>query len=89
MFCSWRDVNHPFPSSAKVKETVEVYFDRPSMPSRPVVGRNLRYLLFNPAIGCFLSAPFPIDYSLPSKFRCHYVSLTASLNKVERSKTGQ
>ena len=88
MSCSWRDVNHPSPFSAKVKETVELYFDRPSMRSRPVLGRNLRYLLFNPATGCFLSAPFQLIIQ-SSKFRRLYVSLTATLNKVERSKTGQ
>jgi hypothetical protein len=33
-----RDVDHPTPSSAEVKERVELYLYSPSGPSRPVLG---------------------------------------------------
>ena len=41
---SGRGVNHPHPSSAEVKETVELYFYSPSGPSCPVLGRNMSFL---------------------------------------------
>jgi len=33
-----RDVDHPLPSNAKIKENVEPYLCSPSGPSWPVVG---------------------------------------------------
>jgi hypothetical protein len=36
-----RGVDHPSPSSARVKERVEIYLYSPSGPSRPVTGRTL------------------------------------------------
>ena len=36
-----RDVNHPPPSSAEVKQTVELYVYSPTGPSWPVLGRPL------------------------------------------------
>jgi hypothetical protein len=36
-----RSVDHPPPSSAEVKERVELYLNSPSGPSWPVVGRTL------------------------------------------------
>ena len=36
-----RGVNHPLPSSAKVKERVELYLNSPSVPSWPVLDRSL------------------------------------------------
>ena len=41
-----RDGDHPPPSSAEVKERVELYLYSPSGPSWPVLGRNLPYNLF-------------------------------------------
>jgi hypothetical protein len=37
-----RGVDHPPPSSAEVKERVELYIYSPSGPSWPVLGRTLR-----------------------------------------------
>jgi hypothetical protein len=39
-----RGVDHPPPSSAEVKERVELYLYSPSRPSRPVLGWNLPLL---------------------------------------------
>ena len=39
-----RGVNHPPPSSAEIKERVELYIYSPSEPSWPVLGRTLSYL---------------------------------------------
>ena len=41
---SGRDVNHPIPSSAEIKERVELYPYSPSGSSCPVLKRNLLYL---------------------------------------------
>jgi hypothetical protein len=38
-----RGVNHPPPSSAEVKERVELHFQSLSGPSWPVLGRNLPF----------------------------------------------
>ena len=38
-----RDVNHPSPSSAEVKERVELYLYSPYAPSWPVLGQNLHF----------------------------------------------
>jgi hypothetical protein len=40
---SGRGVNHPTPSSAEVKERVELYLYSPSGPSWPVLKRTLRF----------------------------------------------
>jgi hypothetical protein len=39
-----RGVDHPPPSSAKVKERVELYLYSPSGPTWPVLGKTLPYL---------------------------------------------
>jgi hypothetical protein len=45
-----RGVDHPPPSSAEVKERVELYLYSPSGPSWPVLGRTLPFtLLRNPS----------------------------------------
>jgi hypothetical protein len=36
-------VDHPYPSSARVKERVELYLYSPSGPSWPVLGRTLPF----------------------------------------------
>jgi hypothetical protein len=41
-----RDANHPTPSSAEVKEIVEIYFFSPFGPSWPVLGRTLPCVFF-------------------------------------------
>ena len=43
-----RGVNHPTPSSAEVKERVELYLYSPSVSSRPVLGRTSHFLYFSP-----------------------------------------
>jgi hypothetical protein len=42
-----RGVDHPPPSSAEIKERVELYLYSPFGPSWPVVGRTLLYLFAN------------------------------------------
>ena len=42
-----RGVDHPPPSSAEVKERVELYLYSPSGPSWPILGLTLRPLKFN------------------------------------------
>ena len=39
-----RGVDHPFPSSIEVEESVELYLYSTSLGSWPVIGRNLFYL---------------------------------------------
>jgi hypothetical protein len=41
-----RGVNHPHPSSAEVKERVELYLCSPSGPSWPLLGRTLPLLIY-------------------------------------------
>ena len=41
-----RGIDHPPPSSAKVKGRVELYLYSPSEPSRPVLGRTLTLPLY-------------------------------------------
>jgi hypothetical protein len=41
-----RGVDHPLPSSAEVKERVQLYLYSPSSPSCPVLGRTLPLLLY-------------------------------------------
>jgi hypothetical protein len=48
---SGRGVDHPPPSSAEVKERVELYLYSPSRPSWPVLGRTLPFYLFLPLQG--------------------------------------
>jgi hypothetical protein len=47
-----RGVDHPPPSSAEVKETVELYLYSPSGPSWPVLGSNLPLRVFH-LLGCY------------------------------------
>jgi hypothetical protein len=39
-----RDADHPSPSTAEVKENVELYFCSPSVPSRQITGLNLPFI---------------------------------------------
>jgi hypothetical protein len=45
-----RGVNHPHPSSAEVKERVELYLYSLSGPSWPVLGRTLPYQIFRAGV---------------------------------------
>jgi hypothetical protein len=63
-------INHPPPSSAKVKERVELYLYSPSGPSWPVVGWTLLYfyVLFSRHTMC--PYHFSILFSILSKIVC-------------------
>jgi hypothetical protein len=51
---SWHGVNHPPPSTAKVKERVALYIYSPSGPSWPVLGWTLLYPFFWYICTCFV-----------------------------------
>ena len=55
-----RGVDHPLPSSAEVKERVEVYLYSPSRSSRPVLGE----------LHLYVALPFTSDYNLVSFPKC-------------------
>ena len=59
-----RGVDHPPPSSAEVKERVELYFHPPYGPSWPVLGRTLLYFYLT-----FRRSALP-----STAVRCHYIS---------------
>jgi hypothetical protein len=61
-----RGVNRPPPSSAEVKETVELYLCSPSGPSWPVIGRTLPLPFFFTKVvfrACYWPRPWSADSS--------------------------
>ena len=78
-----RDVNHPHPSSAEVKERVALYLYSPSRPAWPLIGRNLfniipSHLRLGLSSGLFTSG-FLIKTLFVSESLSAVLSLTAGV----------
>ena len=72
----WRGVDHPPPSSAEVKERVELYFYSPSGPSWPVLGWTLPLPLLCPFLYKFYYGRI---YQAPHYVVFFHLPVTSSL----------